>query len=126
MKWLKDILGISRRNAEIFRLTREVNRAHRYIQEIKDTNQQTHERAQLALKNSTDCIELVEKVRRLHQVGVDIEVPPRGRSWAVVCITGRVDRVGFVDLSERDARQIKHFFEQYEDPTVDSPFSFIK
>jgi hypothetical protein len=45
------------------------------------------------------------------QLGVDFH--PRGGSWAVVCVEGKPEYVKFIDLSKRDAEEIRHILRSF-------------
>ena len=49
-------------------------------------------------------------------------------SWAVISIQGRPEYVRFVNLSNKDIRELHYYLKQFErtNRTVDSPIPFLK
>ncbi len=71
------------------------------------------------LKN--DISHFQESVNVLHNtvenvvhIGTDVHYNQTGRSWAVVCIEGKINMIKFVDLNRKDAREIFDFLKHFE------------
>lgn len=61
----------------------------------------------------------------MKEFNISADIYPReNRSWAVISINGKPEYVRFVNLSNRDMREVSHFLKQFEatNVTVDSPF----
>lgn len=63
------------------------------------------------------------RLESLVLVGADIAASQRGASWAVICIHGKQDFVQFMDLSGRDAEEIRRLLRNFEPSNrcVDAP-----
>lgn len=87
-------------------------------------------------KNETNAIRhdishFQQSVNTLHNtvenvvsIGTDVDYYAGGRSWAVICIEGKMDIVKFVDLSRRDALGVLQFLKQFEagKHCIDTPY----
>ena len=65
-----------------------------------------------------------DMVARCLDMGVDIGV--RDRSWAVVCIGGKVETVRFMRLNDENAKEIRMFLRHFaaSNLIVDTPISY--
>ncbi|HHX61249.1 MAG TPA: hypothetical protein GX707_11150 [Epulopiscium sp.] len=72
------------------------------------SNKVSHNKASINTLHRT-----VESVVR---IGTDIDYSTvnQSNSWAVICIEGNINIVKFVDLSNRDAREVLNFLKQFE------------
>jgi hypothetical protein len=82
-----------------------------------------HDRITLSNKElKKDISHFQESVNVLHNtvenvvhIGTDVyEQSNYGRSWAVICIEGKLNYVKFIDLGYKDARDIMYFLKQFE------------
>jgi uncharacterized protein YbaA (DUF1428 family) len=54
-------------------------------------------------------------IENVVHIATDIEYrETNSRSWAVVCVEGKINIVKFIDLNGRDAREIMMYLKQYE------------
>jgi len=67
-------------------------------------------------------MEIQEKRIReiLRIVDASIDVSQYSRSWAVISIQGRQDFIKFIDLGERDLKEIKDFLRNFDRTKVDA------
>jgi len=66
-------------------------------------------------------------VENVVSIGTDVDYYNGGRSWAVVCIEGKINIVKFVDLSRRNALSILDFLKNFEagKHCIDTPYKQI-
>lgn len=66
-------------------------------------------------RNQQNVIKLMQRIAELQElVDVSVDVrPDRDRSWAVVSIHGKPEYLQFVNLSGKDAYEIRRFLEQF-------------
>lgn len=121
MKWIRSklrrFLGIEKlnndfddfhsiANADIRALERKLHRLHKENEELKKIN---------------------EHIVKQFNVSVDLGHPKHHRNWAVISVQGNADYVQFVDLSQKDIREIHEFLKQFKgtNRTIDSPYKFF-
>lgn len=67
---------------------------------------------------------LHDTVENVVHIGTDVHMPQSGRSWAVVCIEGKINIVKFIDLDRKNAREVLDFLKHFEAGRhcVDAPY----
>lgn len=50
----------------------------------------------------------------LQGIDLSVDVNYQSRSWAAISIQGKVDYIKFIDLGQRDVREIQGFLRQFE------------
>lgn len=107
MSKIKKILGIT---ALEDKLKRFMSTTNTYTEKQDSVNER--------LLNRTILLEnRVKELESLIRVGVDVHMYG-GRSWAIVCVSGHPEFVQFVDLDQRDAREITQFISKYDRKNV--------
>ena len=117
-KWLLEIL-----QPDIDALKNEIDESNATLK-IAQSNCNDATRQ---LKISTQQNEEMKKMyNQITDVAVDVGFHDENRSWAVVCIAGRLEYVKFIPLSGADARTVMNFLRQfqYSRLIVDSPLRF--
>ena len=81
--------------------------------------------AQDKIRHIQDSVSVLRNtIQNVVHVGSDVYHPPDGRSWAVICIEGKINIVKFVELNRNDAREVMDFLKRYEAGRhcVDTPY----
>jgi len=60
----------------------------------------------------------VDRLADVFMVGLDWSPSGYDRSWVVICIKGKMERVQFMDVSGKDAREIKKFLSIFNSDRV--------
>jgi len=125
IKWFqkkaRELLGIDYFESQVIKIMKA------------NTDSISNLRHQVKVKQNI-CLERIdyndECIRKLHQnienivyIGSDICYNKNERSWAVVCIEGKINIVKFVNLQSDDAQDVLHFLKNYEagNHIIDSP-----
>ena len=130
-QWLKSkliqFLGI---NDLVDLLDNHIDTNDRAIKNIKNIMYSLNNSTRIA--SEQDISHFQESVNVLHNtvknvVSIGTDVQPYGRSWAVICIEGKVNIVKFVDLSRKEAMDIHDFLKHFEAGRhcIDSPCNEI-
>ena len=61
---------------------------------------------------------LLESTRKLINVGVDIHDNRYGKSWAIVCLSGKTEIVNFYDLPYKDLVELNKILQQFKGTNV--------
>ncbi len=119
-KWIKNklrkYLGIEEVEEQINVLASDIEKGDRKISD--------------AINQSNMAISVSRKLQKtseslINQFNISADIYPHEKSsWAVISIQGRPEYVKFVNLSNRDMREISSFLRQFEgtNRTIDSPF----
>ncbi len=130
-QWLKSkliqFLGI---NDLVDLLDNHIDTNDRAIKNIKNIMYSLNNSTRIA--SEQDISHFQESVNVLHNtvenvVSIGTDVQPYGRSWAVICIEGKINIVKFVDLGRKEAMDIHDFLKHFEAGRhcIDSPYNEI-
>ena len=142
MKKLKDWLRIKLReflgvdNLESSFIDHETFNSLRFHDIEKDSNDKDAYLRKLINDNSKDISHFQESVNILHNtvenvvhIGTDVREPKynNDRSWAIICVEGKLNLVKFVSLDARNARDLIQYLKQFEGGRhcIDTPYSEI-
>ena len=117
---LRDFLDI--RNLESNFKDHETFNSIRFADIESDIHDKSSYLRKLINNSTNDISHWQEFINVLHNtienvvhIGTDVAVnPDYGRSWAVVCIEGKLNIVKFVDLDRRDGMEVLRFLKQFE------------
>lgn len=115
MGWIKSklkfFLGINELNEKLTNLHGKYDHNNRQLSRVEKSNQEVLSQNEFILKQ--------------FNIAADI-YPNENLSWAVISIQGKPEYVRFVNLSNRDMREIHNYLKQFEgtNRTIDSPFQF--
>lgn len=120
-EWLKEkltkLLGLDELRKEIEDENRELRKELRIIDNMN----------RKIVDDATRVITEGEAIVRQFNLSADIN-HYENHSWAVISIAGKPEYVRFVDLSNRDMREVHMFLKQFEgvNKNVDSPLRHLK
>lgn len=93
------------------------------FKEIRTANGNAQQ-AEILHKQSAQLLDECHKfMNSICDVGTDMGFQSTDHSWAVICVHGKIDYVKFVDMSQKDIREIVNFLKCFEDSNrvTDSP-----
>jgi ribosomal protein L21 len=124
-RWL-GITALEKKN-ESLRMRLVLQRTHmiaveKRAAEAKETAEFMKKLAHASAEKAVVAQERVEKLADLFVVGLDYSPIGYDKSWVVVCIRGKMERVQFMDVSNKEAREIQKFLSMFnrENVTVDA------
>lgn len=134
-RWFKNWVGITeleKRNKTLL-LRLELHRTHmakveKRAIEAEETARFMKAFAEKSAEKSVSAQARVEKLADLFVVGLDYSPSGYDKSWVVVCIRGKMERVQFMDVTDKDAKYIQDFLKMFnrDNVTVDwTHVSFI-
>ena len=120
-KWL-GITKLENDNAQL-RKRLELHRTHSSHITTKFTESEARTKAAEASARSSSKIAMsaadrVEKLADVFAVGMDWSPSGYDRSWIVVCIKGKMERVQFMDVSDKNAREIREYLSIFNKDNV--------
>ena len=130
-RWL-GITELEKKN-ETLRLRLELQRTHMVEVEKRVTKAEENSAfmkrfGETAAEKSVQAVNRVEKLADLFAVGLDYSPSGYDKSWVVVCIRGKMERVQFMDVSNKEAQEIQKFLSMFnrDNVTVDAgPMSHL-
>lgn len=131
-KWIKKWLGITKLETDNIALrcaneslTERFALFREHVKKLQD--QQEHAQFMEAKANASavsarQAYERVEKLADIFLVGLDYSPSGYDKSWVVCCIRGKMERVQFMDVSNKEAIEIQKFLSMFnrENVTVDA------
>lgn len=119
-RWIKGWLGITKleRSNAILRKrisnlrdhVQEANRlADKRVAKAESTTKFMEAKANASAETAKAAQVRVEQLADLFTVGLDYSPTGYDRSWVVICIRGKLERVQFMDVSDKEAKEIKNF-----------------
>lgn len=84
-------------------------------------------RSELSRLNSLNEKIIEENIFLIKQFNISADIY-ENHSWALISIQGRPEYVRFVNLSNKDIRELHYYLKQFErtNRTIDSPIPFLK
>lgn len=77
--------------------------------------------------NNKEIVSKNEYILSQFDLAADINLKGYDHSWAIISIQGKPEYVKFVNLSNRDMREVHNFLKRFEgtNRTIDSPLRFF-
>lgn len=117
-----------KRCLDITNLEEELSLTQRELKGYKAVNEVTIKRHSDNINYNAQAIDSLHRtIENVIHIGTDIHENHHGRSWAVICIEGKLNIVKFVDLDRKDAREILNFLKHFEGGRhcVDAPYKEV-
>ncbi len=114
---LQKFLGIDLLRRGHDELVERFNRLENKFNSIQD-------KLNTAVRTNQEVLDKNDYIMSYFNVSADIYPAQRGENWAVISVQGKPEYVRFINLSNRDIREISMFLKKFEgtNRTIDAPY----